>query len=124
LRFTGICLITPDVPRLSAFYAAVLGVPATGDATFAQLEAGGASLSMFAEAGMERMAPGSLAGAGRGAFTIEVEVDDVDAEVARLRPLGVTVVKPPTTQTWGRRSVWLRDPDGNVVNLDATMPAR
>lgn len=30
---------------------------------------------------------------------------------------GAQVVKPPTTQAWGRRSVWLRDPDGNIVNL-------
>jgi catechol 2,3-dioxygenase-like lactoylglutathione lyase family enzyme len=124
VRLSGICLITPDVPRLRTFYAAILGVPATGDDTFAELETSGLSLSMFAEAGMEGMAPGVLAGAGRGALTIEVEVDDVDAELARLRPLEVAVAKPPSTQTWGRRSVWLRDPDGNLVNLYAHVSAR
>ncbi|MGW0828878.1 VOC family protein [Streptomyces prunicolor] len=31
--------------------------------------------------------------------------------------LSVEILKPPTTQPWGRRSVWLRDPDGNIVNL-------
>ena len=29
------------------------------------------------------------------------------------------IVKPPTTQPWGRRSVWFRDPDGNIVNFYA-----
>jgi catechol 2,3-dioxygenase-like lactoylglutathione lyase family enzyme len=122
VRLTGICLVTPDVPGLSAFYGSLLGVPATGDATFAQLETDGLILSMFSEAGMERMAPGSLADAGRGALTIEVEVADVaqvDAQLPRLRALGATIVKPPTTQTWGRRSVWFRDPDGNLVNVYA-----
>jgi hypothetical protein len=28
-------------------------------------------------------------------------------------------VKPPTTQSWGRRSIWFRDPDGNNVNFFA-----
>jgi ketosteroid isomerase-like protein len=37
---------------------------------------------------------------------------------------GCTVAgRAPTTQPWGRRSVWLRDPDGNVVNLYQSLPA-
>ncbi|WP_037681784.1 VOC family protein [Streptomyces griseus] len=30
---------------------------------------------------------------------------------------GIEILKPPTTQPRGRRSVWLRDPEGNIVNL-------
>jgi len=26
-------------------------------------------------------------------------------------------VKAPSTQPWGNRSIYLRDPDGNLVNL-------
>ncbi|MFJ9709441.1 VOC family protein [Streptomyces sp. NPDC101234] len=44
-------------------------------------------------------------------------VTEVDARHERLLSRGVPVLKPPTTQAWGRRSVWLRDPDGNIVNL-------
>ena len=40
-----------------------------------------------------------------------------DADAARLVAAGAPVVKPPTSQPWGRRSAWFRDPDGNVVNL-------
>src|SRR5215217_8660918 len=72
-----------------------------------------AALSLFSTAGMEKMAPGSMAQAGVGRYTLEIEVDDVDAEFDRLNKLGWVVVKPPTTQPWGRRSVWVRDPDGN-----------
>jgi len=28
-------------------------------------------------------------------------------------------VKPPTTQPWGTRSVYFRDPDGNLVDFFA-----
>ena len=61
--------------------------------------------------------PGSMDGAGSGNFTIEFEADDVDARHQKLLGSGTRILKPPTTQPWGRRSLWLRDPDGNIVNL-------
>ncbi|MEV3912536.1 VOC family protein [Streptomyces canus] len=66
---------------------------------------------------MESMVPGSTAAAASGSFTVEFRVTDVDARHERLAAQGVEILKPPTTQPWGRRSLWLRDPDGNIVNL-------
>jgi catechol 2,3-dioxygenase-like lactoylglutathione lyase family enzyme len=123
MRFTGICIVTDDVARLRAFYQRVLQADTEGDDTFVFVRTAGAALSLFSCEGMEDMAPGSTAGAGTGSYTIEVQVDDVDAEAMRLEELGVTIVKPPTTQTWGRRSLWFRDPDGNVVNFYAPIAA-
>jgi catechol 2,3-dioxygenase-like lactoylglutathione lyase family enzyme len=119
MRFTGVCIVTDDVAGLRSFYERVLRVDTEGDDTFAFVRTDGAALSVFSREGMEHMAPGSTEGAGTGSYTLEVQVDDVDAEARRLEELGVTIVKPPTTQTWGRRSVWFRDPDGNVVNFYA-----
>jgi catechol 2,3-dioxygenase-like lactoylglutathione lyase family enzyme len=66
---------------------------------------------------MEEMAPGSMQGAGYGSFTIGFEVEDVDEEYERLKTLGVRFVKLPATYPWGARSVWFRDPDGNIVDF-------
>jgi catechol 2,3-dioxygenase-like lactoylglutathione lyase family enzyme len=122
-QFKGICIITHDVPRLRDFYRNVLEVKPEGDETFAYFTSLGAVLSFYTEIGMETLAPGSTQGAGRGAYTLEFEIQDVDREYERLTRLGVTIVKPPTTQPWGRRSVWFRDSDGNVVNFSAPVPA-
>ena len=46
---------------------------------------------------------------------LEFLVPDVDAEFDRLRDL--EFVQEPTTMPWGNRSIVLRDPDGNLVNL-------
>lgn len=119
VRFTGVCIVTRDVRRLRDFYAAVLRVRSEGDDPFAVLRTEGAALSLFAERGMEEMAPGSMGAAGRGGYTLELEVRDVDGEYERLKVMGVPIAKPPTTQPWGRRSVWFRDPDGNIVNFYA-----
>jgi predicted enzyme related to lactoylglutathione lyase/predicted SnoaL-like aldol condensation-catalyzing enzyme len=122
-HFNGICIITPHVRQLSDFYSAVLQCPAEGDDAYAAISTQGAALSFYAEQGMERMAPGSMQGAGRGSFTLEIQVDDVDREYARLVEMGVPVVKSPTTQPWGWRSAWFRDPDGNILNFCAPVPA-
>ncbi len=121
-RFAGICIITRDVRRLSDFYRTVLEVEPEGDDTFAYFTSLGTVLSFYTEAGMEVLAPGSMQGAGRGACTMEFEVQDVDREYERLTRLGVPIVKPPMTHPWGRRSVWFRDPDGNIVNFNAPAP--
>src|SRR5947207_15347627 len=105
-RFNGVCIITPDVRRLRDFYHAVLKIDAQGDDAFVNFSTPGAALSIFSVQGMETMAPGSMAGAGTGSYTLEFEVVNIDEEYARLTALGVVVVKPPTTQPWGRRSVW------------------
>ncbi len=122
MRVNGICIVTDDVARLRSFYAEALRAEAEGDDAFTAFHTDGAALSLFSTAGMEKMAPGSMAQAGVGRYTLEIEVDDVDAEFDRLNKLGCVVVKPPTTQLWGRRSVWVRDPDGNIINFYANVP--
>lgn len=117
MRFNGICLVSRDVRRLREFYESALRVEAAGNDVHVKLETAGAVLSIFSESGMEGMAPGSMKDYGHGGFTIEFEVENVDEEFDRLRSMNVSIVKMPTTQPWGRRSVWFRDPDGNIVNF-------
>ena len=51
---------------------------------------------------------------------LEFQVDDVDAEYARLRNLdrlAIEFVMPPRTLEWGNRSIYFRDLDGNLINF-------
>ena len=118
-RFNGICMITRDVQAMRDFYHQVLQARSEGDDVFTAFSTEGAQLTLFHEKGMEQMAPGSMGGRGHGSYALEFEVEDVDREHERLVELGVPIVKPPTTQPWGLRSVWFRDPDGNIVNFYA-----
>ena len=121
MRFNGICIVTQNVARLCAFYREILRLePEEGD-VFKIIPTEGAVLSIFSSAHMEKMARGCLKGAGYGSYTIEFEVEDVDQEFERLQAMNVEIVKPPTTQPWGRRSVWFRDPDRNIVNFYASV---
>jgi predicted enzyme related to lactoylglutathione lyase len=118
-KLTAVCIITEDVARLRAFYEAVLEVTGEGDDHYSYFATATFQLSIFSTSGMESMAPGSTRGSGTGRCVLEAEVEDVDAEHRRLLALGVAIVKPPANYDWGLRSVWFRDPDGNVVDFFA-----
>jgi catechol 2,3-dioxygenase-like lactoylglutathione lyase family enzyme len=47
-----------------------------------------------------------------------LSVEDVDGMVSRLQKQGVAVVREPADfPDWGIRSAYLRDPDGNLIEL-------
>jgi predicted enzyme related to lactoylglutathione lyase len=116
-RFNGVCIITRDAQKLKDFYYKILQIEPDGGDVFAPILVQGMELAFFTIEGMERMAPGSMAGSGCGSCIVEFEVEDVDQETLRLTEIGVPLVKPPETYPWGRRSAWFRDPDGNIFNL-------
>jgi len=120
-RFRSVCLITQNVRKLRDFYQDVFQIQAEESDTFVAFEPVGVPLTLFHTEGMEQMAPGSMQGAGIGGAVLEFEVEDVDQEYTRLLEMHVPIVKPPTTQPWGLRSVWFRDPDGNIVNFFAVV---
>jgi catechol 2,3-dioxygenase-like lactoylglutathione lyase family enzyme len=117
--FNSVCIVTQDVARLRDFYQAVLQQEPQGDTVFAWFASPRADLALYSQANTELMAPGCMAGAGYGGVVLEFGVEDVDAEYERLLQLNIPIVKPPTTQPWGIRSVWFRDPDGNIINFNA-----
>ena len=44
---------------------------------------------------------------------------EVDACAEAFRKLGLKIVGEPTDQPWGYRTLFVRDPDGNVVEIYA-----
>lgn len=115
---TNVCLITTNVSRLVNFYEEVLGIKAQWSGEqYAELRTGVGVVAIFAAEAEEKYIPGSANAASNRSAILEFKVTDVDEEYRRLQPLVTTWVKKPTTQPWGTRSVYFRDPDGNLVDL-------
>ena len=104
-----VSILTDDVPRLAAFYKALLGVVAGSDDPVHQfIVTDEVSLTVYHD--------GTPKPAGQRhclAFTVE----DVYAEHERIVALGATVIDPPTARPWGAVNMSFRDPDGNTVYL-------
>jgi catechol 2,3-dioxygenase-like lactoylglutathione lyase family enzyme len=112
------CLITGDVKGLVSFYESVLQLRASrsGD-DYAELRTGVGVLAIFSAQAQDRYIPGSAIAGNNKGVVLEFEVADVDREFRRLHSLVKVWVKPPTTQPWGTRSFYFRDPDGNLVDF-------
>ena len=46
---------------------------------------------------------------------------EVDACAEAFRKAGIKIVGEPTDQPWGHRTLFVRDPDGNVVEIYADL---
>ncbi len=52
-------------------------------------------------------------------LAFKVTPPDVDACAAELLRHGITLVSPPTNQSFGHRTLFFRDPDGNLLEVYA-----
>lgn len=112
------CLITNDVKALTAFYSQVLQIePRRSGDDYVEFPTKAGTLALFADTAQEKYIPGSATAGQNHSSILEFRVGNVDEEYARLRPVVKSWVKSPTTQPWGTRSIYFRDPDGNLVDL-------
>ena len=117
-RLTHLAIVTDRVGELREFYRKVLQQePSVSRADYVEFSTAGATVSLWDLAGHERQAPGSANARANRTVMLEFEVADVDAEYARVRRLGVEIVKDVTTQAWGNRAFYFRDPDDNLINF-------
>jgi catechol 2,3-dioxygenase-like lactoylglutathione lyase family enzyme len=107
-----------DQDRARDFYVNVLGMelvremPMGPGQRWVQVRPAGAETSLTLVTWFESMPAGSLTG-------VVLETDDLEAEIARLRGLGVEMDEPVRNQAWGS-SVVIRDPDGNRLVVQTT----
>jgi catechol 2,3-dioxygenase-like lactoylglutathione lyase family enzyme len=115
--FAAVRYIVDDVPAAIDFYTNRLGftlrsnpAPAFADVTLGPLRL---LLSGPASSGA-RATPEDSAGAGRN--RIHLIVEDLDAEIERLRAAAVVFRSEPTAGPGGRQ-ILIADPAGNLVEL-------
>ena len=115
--YASVRYLVDDVPAAVAFYTEHLGFRINGDArpAFADVVRGPLRLLLSGPASSgARATPPDAAGPGRN--RIHLVVDDLDAEIDRLRRAGLSFRGEPVSGPGGRQ-ILLADPAGNLIEL-------
>jgi catechol 2,3-dioxygenase-like lactoylglutathione lyase family enzyme len=126
MRAHHVAISTAHFDRLRAFYVETLGLPAVGGLPEHQilfLDAGGLTLELVGEPETGRAAPDGFG--RRGWQHLAWEVSDVDAAYADLLGRGVAGHSAPEgfpSEAPRLRIAFLRDPDGNLLELVQPLP--
>ena len=126
---TYVRLLVDDFPECFRFYRDVMGFhPTYGDEgeNYADFEAGGVVLALFQRAMMAEAIgrPVAERAHGVGATVLVFEVEDVDAELSRLKERGAVMVADATDRLeWGLRTAHVVDPAGNILEMYTTIPS-
>jgi catechol 2,3-dioxygenase-like lactoylglutathione lyase family enzyme len=113
-------LIVEDLDRALRFYVDVLGMQLNHrSGPYAQLATGATRLAFYERGAMEETLGTTLDAPAENApaFELGFFVANVDTAYAELVVLGATAVTPPADRPWGQRTAYVRDPDGNLVEL-------
>jgi len=122
LSFAATRIFTDDVDALIAFYERVTGVAAHRiHPLFGEIATASGTLAIASTQTVGLLGAGSAEAAANRSVCLDFLVDDVDADHARLAAIvtefSTSFVNEPTTMPWGNRSLLLRDPDGNLINV-------
>jgi predicted enzyme related to lactoylglutathione lyase len=113
-------LLVDDFGACFRFYRDVIGLtPSFGDeeSGYASFSSGDGTLALFQRDEQRAVVP--LGERGDAALVV-LEVESTDAEVSRL---GDGIVAGPVSRPdWGGRVAYLRDPEGNLLELFQEIP--
>jgi catechol 2,3-dioxygenase-like lactoylglutathione lyase family enzyme len=103
-------IATPDVAAAKRFYQEILGLDLLMDqgwiATYGSPQKASAQVSIMSEGGSGTPVP-----------DLSIEVDDLEAALARVKAAGIAIEYGPADEPWGVRRFYVRDPFGKLVNI-------
>lgn len=103
-------ILVTDISAARRFYQEILGLDKLMDhgwiATF------GSRVEMSVQVSFA-----TQGGSGTPVPDLSIEVDDVDAVLARMRAANFGIEYGPADEPWGVRRFYVRDPFGKLINI-------
>ncbi|MDT8895253.1 VOC family protein [Halomonas sp. I1] len=101
---------TPALDQAAAFYQDILGLDLLMDHGWFRTY--GSDEQMMVQVNF-----GSQGGSGTPVPALSIEVDDLDAALARFEKADIPVEYGPVSEEWGVRRFYVRDPFGKLINI-------
>jgi len=118
MKLTLVTIVTANLEPMRMFCQQVLQIePQIYHGNYIEFTLETGTLALWRQSECAAFGLGAVRGTANDRVLIELEVADVEREYARLKRLQVEWVQELTTQPWGHRAFYVRDPDGNVLNF-------
>jgi catechol 2,3-dioxygenase-like lactoylglutathione lyase family enzyme len=113
-------LFARDLPAMRRFYADVMRFEVYYELAdfWIEFRVGGNILAL-ARPGIVVRDETPPSGTASVQLAFRVRAEEVDAAEAALREQGIAIVAAATDQRWGHRTMFFRDPDGNLLEIFA-----
>jgi catechol 2,3-dioxygenase-like lactoylglutathione lyase family enzyme len=113
-------ILVRDMAAMRRFYEEVLCFPLTRElsAGWIEYQIGGTTLALSRPHRTVKDAP-TPKGSASLQLAFRVDVDDVNRCAEELLRHDVDLLEPPTDQPFGHRTLFFRDPDGNLLEVYA-----
>jgi catechol 2,3-dioxygenase-like lactoylglutathione lyase family enzyme len=122
MKLALVTIVTANLEQMRTFYQAVLQLaPQTYRGNYVKFPLEAGTLALWRQSEYETFGMAPMRGAANHSVFIEFAVENVDGEYARLKGLPIEWVQELTTQPWGHRAFYVRDPDGHVLNFHTVM---
>ncbi len=110
-----------DMTAMRRFYEEVLSFPLTRELSpgWIEYQIGGNTLALARPNRWTANDAPVPDGSASVQLAFKVSPSEVDACADELVCHGVTIVSPPTDQSFGHRTLFFRDPDGNLLEVYA-----
>jgi catechol 2,3-dioxygenase-like lactoylglutathione lyase family enzyme len=103
-------IATPDLAVAKNFYQDVLGLDLLMDHGWLATYGTDAKMTV-------QISIASEGGSGTKVPDLSIEVDDIEAALARVTKAGIQLEYGPVDEPWGVRRFYIRDPFGKLVNI-------
>jgi catechol 2,3-dioxygenase-like lactoylglutathione lyase family enzyme len=101
---------TSDLNKAATFYGDILGLELLMDHGWFQTYGSDAKMNV-------QVSFGSEGGSGTSVPDLSIEVDDIQAALARFKKTNVPIEYGPVSEPWGVRRFYVRDPFGKLINI-------